>query len=222
MRYSSFIDCESILKYYGLHLCRGEVIDVGGTETCCLKSIKGKSSIKQNPLLKLYPNMILLDKGFNNQYLGGRTDEFIDMLDNKAINHLKDRFDLVFSFDTLEHVTDPFTFCDHLLSITKPGGHIYLSTVFSYVYHPSPEDYFRFSPSGLRQCFVGSILGNTRNQDVSILWGDWESCGYGVAILLKKGMDTKQLPKFKLQQSAKGIRQIFADVIFKIYSIINK
>jgi hypothetical protein len=58
-------------------------------------------------------------------------------------------------------VSDPFTFCRNLVRIAQPGGVIYLATVFSWEYHPSPQDYYRFSPEGLRECFArteGEVL----------------------------------------------------------------
>jgi hypothetical protein len=73
-------------------------------------------------------------------------------------------------------VSDPFTFCRNLVRVAKPGGLIYLATVFSWEYHPSPQDYFRFSPEGLRQCFAGA--------GAEVLEADWDMPGVSVYICL--------------------------------------
>jgi hypothetical protein len=41
-----------------------------------------------------------------------------------------------------------------MIFVAKPGGYIYVATVFEWPYHPSPEDYFRFIPAGLRELFL--------------------------------------------------------------------
>ncbi|KZK78854.1 Ubiquinone biosynthesis O-methyltransferase [Pseudovibrio sp. Ad46] len=64
-------------------------------------------------------------------------------------------FDLVFSVDVFEHLTKPWKAADEICRILKPGGIVFISTVFSWRYHPSPIDYWRFSPYGLESLFEG-------------------------------------------------------------------
>ena len=175
MRSAAFQDCLQVLKKFGIDPTRGAVIDVGGTETVYLDGVPSP-----NPLKTLNPHIVFLDKGFNVELLGTAAHEAVDFLDIRAVSRLAGRFDLVFCFDTLEHVPDPFRFCEHLIYITRPGGHIYVATVFEWPYHPSPEDYFRFSPAGLRECFISPRNG-LRDQ-FAILWCDWGSDGKGVAL----------------------------------------
>lgn len=105
-------------------------------------------------------------------------NQMFDFLDWEAIAPLAGRFDLVFCFDTLEHILNPFKFCEHLIYITRPGGYVYVATVLEWPYHPSPEDYFRFSPSGLRKCFISPL--NCLGREPVILECNWGSDGKGV------------------------------------------
>ncbi len=112
--------------------------------------------VTDNPLLETFPDLQFLDYGFNASALGTESNMQADFLDPACAAALADQYDLVLCFDTLEHVSDPFAFCRHLVQVTRPGGYIYLATVFSWEYHPSPHDYFRFSPDGLGACFAGT------------------------------------------------------------------
>jgi hypothetical protein len=56
----------------------------------------------------------------------------------------------VLCLSVLEHVENPFAVFDGLYRCLLPEGMLILSTVFSYRYHPAPEDYWRFTPSCLR------------------------------------------------------------------------
>ncbi len=61
--------------------------------------------------------------------------------------------DVVFSNQVLEHLSDPWTAVRDIGRVLKPGGLCLASTVFSYRYHPYPEDYWRFTHAGLRHLF---------------------------------------------------------------------
>jgi hypothetical protein len=103
--------------------------------------------------LDTFANVTLLDHGFTGDLLKTDSDLKGDFLDESFIAPLRRCFDVVLSFDTLEHVEDPFRFCRNLVEIATLGAHIYVQTVFSWEYHPSPRDYFRYSPEGLKLCF---------------------------------------------------------------------
>ncbi|MEM3433753.1 MAG: FkbM family methyltransferase [Candidatus Methanomethyliaceae archaeon] len=179
MRKSSVEDCIKVLKHFGIDPSQGEAIDVGGTDVVYLDN-----GFAPNPLLEISPNLTFLDKGFNVKRTGGIVDMLIDFLDAEAITHLKGRFDLVYCFDTLEHVSNPFLFCEHLIDITKPGGYIYVSTVFEWPYHPSPDDYFRFSPDGLKELFCN--IANRHHAEVKVIWCGWETDRNKVSLLAQR------------------------------------
>lgn len=53
----------------------------------------------------------------------------------------------------LEHVRDPFHAIDRLRDAMVLGGLAIVSVPFIFPHHPSPEDNFRFTPTGLRHLF---------------------------------------------------------------------
>ncbi len=59
-------------------------------------------------------------------------------------------FDIVYCWNVLEHVTNPFSAAENLVRILKKDGIIVLNTPFSWNYHEIPIDYWRFTHSGLR------------------------------------------------------------------------
>lgn len=59
-------------------------------------------------------------------------------------------FDVVVCEQVLEHVADPDAAVRTLKRMTRPGGSLVISTPFLIRLHGSPDDYWRFSPSGLR------------------------------------------------------------------------
>lgn len=134
--------------------------------------------VTRNPLLSSLPNLRFLDPGFTAETTGSGLDIQGDLLVEADVARIEAQFDLVLSFDTLEHVSDPFTFCRNLVRLAKPGGFLYLATVFSWEYHPSPEDYFRFSPTGLARCFQGA--------DATLLESDWLDKEVSVFACLKR------------------------------------
>jgi len=52
--------------------------------------------------------------------------------------------------NVLEHVHNPFRVFAAFYQIMKANGLLVVETVFSFPYHPSPDDFWRFSPDCLR------------------------------------------------------------------------
>ncbi len=63
-------------------------------------------------------------------------------------------FDAVLSTQVLEHVTDPGRYLAECLRVLRPGGRLLLSTHGIMVYHPDPDDYWRWTCAGLRRAVV--------------------------------------------------------------------
>jgi len=49
----------------------------------------------------------------------------------------------------LEHVPEPQRVVDEVFRVLKPGGQAFFYVPFLYPYHESPDDYFRFTKSGM-------------------------------------------------------------------------
>jgi|GEM_PF-536702 len=64
-------------------------------------------------------------------------------------------FDGLTSESLLEHVADPKGVAAEMRRIVKPGGVIYASAPFIHPYHASPDDFNRFTTSGLKELFPG-------------------------------------------------------------------
>jgi SAM-dependent methyltransferase len=62
-------------------------------------------------------------------------------------------FDLVLCTQVLEHADDPAQAVRELARVTAPGGVVLASTHGVQVYHPSPQDYWRWTGPGLRRLF---------------------------------------------------------------------
>jgi SAM-dependent methyltransferase len=62
-------------------------------------------------------------------------------------------FDLVLCTQTLEHVQDPGQAVRELRRVVAPGGRVLASTHGVQVYHPNPEDLWRWTHAGLERLF---------------------------------------------------------------------
>jgi SAM-dependent methyltransferase len=62
-------------------------------------------------------------------------------------------FDIVLCNQVLEHTVDPHQAVRELRRVTAPGGRVLASTHGVEVYHPSPEDNWRWTHTGLERLF---------------------------------------------------------------------
>jgi SAM-dependent methyltransferase len=62
-------------------------------------------------------------------------------------------FDVVLCTQVLEHCDDPAQAVRELRRVTAPGGRVLASTHGVQVYHPSPQDYWRWTHTGLQRLF---------------------------------------------------------------------
>jgi len=63
-------------------------------------------------------------------------------------------FDVVLCTQVLEHCDDPAAAVGELRRVTAPGGRVLASTHGVQVYHPSPQDYWRWTYAGLERLFT--------------------------------------------------------------------
>jgi glycosyltransferase involved in cell wall biosynthesis/SAM-dependent methyltransferase len=66
-----------------------------------------------------------------------------------------DSFDGLVTESMLEHVADPKRVSLEMARVLKPGGIVYASAPFIHPYHASPDDFNRFTTSGLKELFPG-------------------------------------------------------------------
>ena len=104
---------------------------------------------------------ILLDIGSGPERLG---DEFINIdafpfpevdvvADAHALPFCDSSIDGVASESLLEHVAQPDRVAREMVRVLKPGGFLYVSAPFIHPYHASPDDFNRWTSSGLRFLF---------------------------------------------------------------------
>ena len=62
-------------------------------------------------------------------------------------------FDLILSTEMLEHCPEPALVADESHRLLRKGGTVVLTTPFIYIVHGWPEDYYRYTASGLKHLF---------------------------------------------------------------------
>ena len=108
------------------------VLQVGG----------GVSFVK--PLLKSEDSLVTLD--IDEEYAG--PDVVIGDICNCP--QLPDEsFDIICCTSVLEHVFEPWVAIRELARILKTGGYLYITSPFSWRFHPCPIDFYRFTPQAL-------------------------------------------------------------------------
>jgi SAM-dependent methyltransferase len=65
-------------------------------------------------------------------------------------------YDVVLCTQVLEHVDDPAAVVRELSRVTAPGGRVLASTHGVMLYHPNPQDLWRWTHTGLARLFEGA------------------------------------------------------------------
>lgn len=96
-----------------------------------------------------------LFKPFCTKYIGVDIDpELADIVARgEKIPFDNASFDLVVSFQTLEHCQQPQKVISEIYRVLKSGGAVILSTHGAWMHHPSPHDYYRWTSEGLAEIF---------------------------------------------------------------------
>ena len=98
------------------------------------------------------------------EFYTGQDYTGIDMDAGRNVDHVVDltqgttglqprHFALGICCSVLEHVKKPWLFAEHLSSVLRPGGALYMSVPWVWRYHAYPDDYFRFSWRGVMELF---------------------------------------------------------------------
>lgn len=69
---------------------------------------------------------------------------------NRWPNIASDSFDVVVSGQTVEHVDRPWLWIREIARIVRPGGVVCIIGPYQWAYHPSPKDYWRIFPDGMK------------------------------------------------------------------------
>lgn len=136
-----------------------------------------------------------------------QAEHFIDF-DSKTT--LADNYaDIVLSNQVLEHVDSPSGYLQEALRILKPGGSLILTTHGYWFYHPTPNDYWRWTSAGLRK------IVEAEGFKIQSFFGILGLAASGV-LLLQDGIALK-LPKI-LKAPFAFLMQLFIMLMDKINS----
>lgn len=78
-------------------------------------------------------------------------DAEIKVLANGTLDVSDEQYDLVASFQVLEHVWDVGTYLQEARRVLKRDGLLVIATHGTWLYHPHPNDYRRWTAEGLRR-----------------------------------------------------------------------
>lgn len=99
--------------------------------------------------------------------LPGNADAKITVTPEGTIPGAEDRsFDAVLSVQVLEHVRDPAVYLAECQRVLRPGGRLLLSTHGVMIYHPDPEDLWRWTWAGLQRVVEDAGLSVLRLEGV--------------------------------------------------------
>lgn len=118
-------------------------------------------------------------------------------------------FDVVLCSEAFEHFHNPFVAAQEISRVLKPGGTVLVTTRFTFPVHDAPEDYFRYTPYGLRELFRGFEVVDEATE------GDAFST---IAILLQRIMFQTKLRGGKI---TKGLIYVLALVLHKLDWLID-
>jgi SAM-dependent methyltransferase len=93
------------------------------------------------------------------EYVGVDVKENVDadlVGSAEAIPVADGSYDVVLCTQVLEHVDDPAAVVRELQRVTAPGGRVLASTHGVMLYHPNPQDLWRWTHAGLQRLFDGA------------------------------------------------------------------
>lgn len=91
----------------------------------------------------------------------------------------KKRFGAIFCLSVIEHCENPFKMAENLTLLLKPGGMICIGVPFSWQIHGYPNDFWRFTPEGVKKLFPlikfdmeRSIAATSKKNDIHMIDDD--------------------------------------------------
>jgi SAM-dependent methyltransferase len=74
-------------------------------------------------------------------------------VDMQCMPYEDERYDVVVSDQVIEHLAHPERAVSECRRVLRPGGVAIITSCFLNPLHPSPNDYWRFSPEGMQHLF---------------------------------------------------------------------
>lgn len=133
------------IEKYGL---RKPFVDLGGLERPCIADYDLTIKTGDQNARYVYLNQRPFDH-IDKEYSilnPEKGDPYIEDLPYKYA----DAFGTAVCLNVIEHIQNPFRVFAALYQIMKQGSLLIIETVFSFPYHPSPNDYWRYTPICLR------------------------------------------------------------------------
>jgi SAM-dependent methyltransferase len=120
------------------HQERHLLLEVGGRRNCFC----------QANTFDRYLNLDI-EVGDGSEYImGDITKRNAAVLDNTV--------DCVYSHDVFEHLNQPFDAAKEMFRMLRPGGLVFVDTLFAWREHGIPHDYFRYTIDGLVSVFTSA------------------------------------------------------------------
>jgi SAM-dependent methyltransferase len=117
--------------------------------------------------------------------------------------------DIILSNQVLEHVDTPSGYLQEAYRILKPGGSIILTTHGYWFYHPTPNDYWRWTSAGLRKTV------EAENFKITSFFGIMGLAASGVQLI--QDAFCMKMPKFIIPPFA-FVMQLFIRLFNKLNS----
>ena len=171
---------------------------------------------------------------------GPGVDIVLDLTgDSKQIDDKlgRKRFGTIFCLSVMEHCENPFKMAENLTLLLKPGGTICIGVLFSWQIHGYPNDYWRFTPEGVKKLFprikfdMQQSLAATSEKDdfrtidddlgkISFSFGKHYRNGYIMRGVSAKFL--KILSRLKIFSWLTGYRHVFAPTCILMIGRIDK
>ena len=116
---------------------KGVLLDIGGENA---------------PYIELFRPHIAKYICLNIEKVDNKADENV-IGDAMKIPFKNNSIDTVLSTQVLEHLSEPQKAVDEIFRVLKKGGVCILSTNMAWINHAVPDDYFRYTESGLKHLF---------------------------------------------------------------------
>jgi len=148
------------IEKYGL---RKPFVDLGGMERPCIADYDLTIMTGDQNARYVFLNQRPFDH-IDNGYTILNPDKGDPLIEDLPYQYAN-TFGTAACLNVLEHVQNPFRVFSALYQIMKRNSLLIIETVFSFPYHPSPLDYWRYSPDCLR--YLSGFAGFT------VLECDW-------------------------------------------------